>query len=91
MALVLAAVLTQLGDLITFAYLPRGAEANPIAAGMIVEAAVGAKLALVVLILALAAVFTATERPAIRDGLLLITVIAGSVGFGSNVSVLLAR
>lgn len=93
MALVLAAaaVLAQLADLATFANLPRGAEANPIAAGMIVEAAIGAKLALVLLVVSLTVLLTATQRPAIRDGLLLICALAGAIGFGSNASVLLAR
>jgi len=56
---------------------------------MAVESAIAAKAALFVLVASLSAVFQATDHPGIRDGLLILTALAGAFGAGSNVSVLL--
>lgn len=89
MALILAALAAQAADLITFLWLPVGAERNPVAAHLMVEAAVAAKVVLLVFVMSVCALLHATNRPSIRDGLLLLAALAGAFGCGSNVSVVI--
>jgi hypothetical protein len=74
----------QLADAVTGALLPRGAEANPFVAAMPIAAALFLKAVVVVYGILLVRMF-----PQFREPILGLGAVAGGVGLGSNLAVLL--
>lgn len=82
MKLTILFVLAQLADALTYLALPAGSELNPLAA----SAGVAITLKLVVV----SCIAGLPVFGKYRENVLLVGVVAGSVGFGSNLSVILA-
>ena len=84
MSLVLVFVLAVAADTATFLLLPAGAEMNPLVLLVGPVAAIALRwLAVALLLLAIPHLSRG------REGLLLAGIVAGSVGFGANLAVLL--
>ena len=84
--MIVALIIAQAADALTFALMPRVFEANPLVAGMPLPLALAGKALLVAFVLWVATL----QRPRVRSGLLLTAIFFGAFGAGSNVSVLLA-
>lgn len=85
--LVLAVVLAQLADALTWLAMPAWAEANPLVADMHTDTALLVKGALVVAVLALQLPLR-PKYAAVGDLLAVVAIVVGSLGAGSNLSVL---
>lgn len=89
MILLLAVIAAQVADVATWMAMPRYAEANFLVAGMHTEAAVLAKGALLVLVLALQPILRPKYRP-VGELVAIVALAAGCLGAGSNLAVLTA-
>lgn len=85
--LLVAAVVAQLLDVWTWRALPYGAEGNQLIAGMHTEAAIAAKMLLLVVVVAVQPALRPRYR-AMGELVAVVAIVAGSIGAGANLSVL---